>query len=135
MSYLKAVEADTLKLPSSTPENGYVVVMKKKVSYGDQSAAQSAALKVDPMNGSATVEWAPFIRALTVSMIVSWSLTDENDQPLPITIASLNQLTAEDGQFLASEASARAALRGETEQRPFGKPSPSPSTDLPPIIH
>ena len=129
MPYLKPQETDTLTLPSSTPEETYTVTMKRRANYGDQLAAQSAMLKIDSAQGTISeMEWGAYIRSLTVALIVSWTLTDANDHPLPIAAFSLDRLSAEDGQFLSTEAAKRAALRGVAQERPFEKPSSSSSS-------
>jgi hypothetical protein len=123
LPYLQPSQTDQVDLP--TP--GYWVRLKKRATYGDQLAAQSAMLKLDSSNpGSISkMEWGAYIQALTASMLVEWNLTDENDLPLPITVASLEKLSAEDGQFLATEVTNRAKTRGVEQERPF---VPQPST-------
>jgi hypothetical protein len=125
LPYIKPIETDEVALPS---DPAYKVRLKKRATYGDQLAAQSAMLKLDPANpGVNQMEWSAYIQALSVSLIVEWNLTDENDNPLPITGASLARLSSEDGQFLAAEATKRAATRGVEQERPFEKPSSTPS--------
>ena len=127
MGYTRPLETDTLALPSG-PE--YTVTLKQKASFGDQRAAQSAMLKVSAATGEVSdPEWGAYLGVLLSRMIVSWSLTDENDQPLPVTVENIDRLEPEDGQFLAAEVSTRAALRGDARERPFGKPSTSPLAD------
>ena len=121
-TYLQPVETDTFPLPSS-PE--FHVTMKRRASYGDQLDAQSAMLHVDQgFGGTVTkMEWAAYIRALTVKLIVSWDLSDENGAPLPITAGSLDRLNQEDGEFLALEAQKRLKLRQPDSQSNFSQPS------------
>jgi hypothetical protein len=121
-NYLKPVETDVVTLPSS-PE--YTVRMKRKASYGDQLEAQTAMLQVDQsLGGMVTkMEWAAYIRALTVRLIVDWNLSDENGGPLPISASSIDRLNQEDGEFLATEAQTRLRLREKAEEIPFAKPS------------
>ena len=129
MAYLKAIEIDTLTLPSA-PE--YWVKIKRRATYGDQVAAQSAMLKVDTASAALSdIEWGSYIRSLTAAMVVEWNLTDEQDRALPITAESIDRLEPEDGQFLAAEITKRAALRSPERERPFDSPSSQPSTDTP----
>lgn len=125
MGYVKSIETDTLTLPSS-PD--YWVKIKRAATYGDQLGAQSAMLKLESAGSDVVsqMEWSAYIQALTISMTVEWNLTDEHDQPLPITAASLSKLSAEDGQFLASEVSSRAKTRSVEQERPFAGQSSSP---------
>lgn len=106
-TYLKPTETDTLHLPS---DSAFEVRMKALATFGDTNAAQSAMLKIDSANPGAIseMEWGAYVKALTVSMIVEWNLTDDNGAPLPITGANLDDLKPEDGQFLATEAHKRS---------------------------
>jgi hypothetical protein len=117
MPYLQATQTDQVDLPTE----GYWVRLKKRATYGDQLAAQSAMLKLDAANPGTVsqMEWSAYIQALTVSMTVEWNLTDENDAPLPITAENIAKLSAEDGQFLATEVTNRAKTRGVEQERPF----------------
>lgn len=132
MAYLKTPETDTLTLPS---DSAYSVVMKRRATFGDQRAAQSAMVQFsvdDPGNPSAEV--GPYIQTLLLRLIVSWNLTDANDHPLPITAEALDEIDPVDGQFLAAEAGKRAALRKVVQERPFANPSTAPSSDTPSAI-
>lgn len=127
MPYAKPIETDTLELPS---DPSYTVTMKRRASFGDQRRAQAAMIRVDGATGTMSdPEWDAYVGSLLASLIVSWNLTDENDQPMPITPENIDRLAPEDGQFLATEVAKRAALRSEAQQRPFGKPSSPPSTE------
>jgi hypothetical protein len=127
LGYVKTFETDTLTLPSD-PQ--YTVTIKRKASFGDQRAAQSAMLKVDGATGALSdPEWGAYIGSLMTRLIVNWNITDESDQPLPITLENIDKLEPADGQFLFTEASKRAALRGDAQERPFEKPSITPSAD------
>ena len=117
MSYIQPIETDTLALPS---DPAYTVTLKRRASFGDQRRAQAAMLKIDTATGGiGEAEWSAYVSSLLTSLIVAWNLTDENDQPLPITAENIDRLAGEDGQFLATEASKRAALRGAAQERPF----------------
>jgi hypothetical protein len=117
LPYLQPSQTDQVDLPTE----GYWVRLKKRATYGDQLAAQSAMLKLDASNPGtiSQMEWGSYIQALSVSMILEWNLTDENDVLLPITAGSLGKLSAEDGQFLATEITERAKTRGVEQERPF----------------
>lgn len=123
-TYLQPVETDQLTLPSSAE---FHVVMKRRASYGDQLAAQTAMIQVDsPVAGAvpqARMDWAAYMRALTVRLIISWDLSDENGHPLPVTAANIDHLTKEDGEFLAAEAQIRLGLRKQEDERDFAQPS------------
>ncbi len=138
MGYLSAAETDELKLPSN-PDGAFWVRMKKRAQYGDNRAAQSAMLQISPGgpqsngNGGAPqmvtdVEIGAYLGTLAVRLIVEWNLTDEAENPLPITLENLDRLDPEDGDFLATEAQKRVGGRTPEKQVPFGTPSTQPST-------
>lgn len=127
MPYAKPIETDTLSLPS---DESYTVTLKRRASFGDQRRAQAAMMHVDPLTGTMSEpQWDSYIATLLVRLIVSWTITDENNQPMPVTVENLDRLSPEDGQFLIAEATRRAALRSEAEQRPFVSNSSQPSTE------
>ena len=121
-TYLQPIETDILNLPSNQE---FTVRMKRVASYGDQLAAQSAMLQVDQgVTGTITkMEWAAYVKALTVRLIVEWNLSDENGGPLPISAASLDRLRSEDGDYLAAEAQKRLKIRKPEQELPFVTPS------------
>lgn len=125
MPYIKPVESDEVVLPSDAT---YHVRLKKRATYGDQLSAQSAMLRLETGTAGVVsqVEWAEYIQSLTVAMILDWNLTDENDQPLPITASSLARLAPEDGEFLATEVASRAKTRAVEQERPFALPLSKP---------
>ncbi len=146
MGYLSAAETDELKLPSN-PE--FWVRMKRRASYGDNRAAQSAMLQVSAapqqpqqpngqqLNGNAPqmvtdVEIGEYLGTLTVRLIVEWNITDVEGKLLPITLPNLDRLDPEDGDFLSAEAQKRVGGRAPEQQAPFGKPSGPPATATPP---
>jgi hypothetical protein len=124
LPYIKPTESDEVRLPSDAT---YFVRLKRRATYGDQLAAQSAMVKVDSANPVATnMEWGAYIRALTVALILEWNVDDENGVVLPISAESLSRLSAEDGQFLSTEATNRAKTRAVEQERPFALPLSNP---------
>lgn len=121
MGYQKPNEVDELSLPS---DPSFVVKMKRRASFGDQRAAQSAMIKVNGQTGQVSdVEWTAYVGALLPRLIVSWNVTDENDQLLPINAATIDNLDAEDGTFLTNEAVKRTGQGGVAQSGPFETPS------------
>lgn len=133
MGYLKTIPIDTLPLPSN-PE--YHVRMRARATAGIVRAAQTAMIHVDttyadPATGKpldkaqaiTTTEWGAYTRELAFGLLVDWNLTDDNDQPLPLTRENLDLLEPEDGQFLDDEAAKRAKLRSGPAEQDFTKPS------------
>ena len=121
MSYLKASEVDTLTLPS---DSAYFVKMRRRIKWGAISKAQSAMLKVDVGSAQLTdVEMGAGMNYLIAGAVVEWNLTDANEQVLPITPESIDELEPEDGQFLMLEASKRMAVRKPEAEAPFASPS------------
>ncbi len=120
MPYIKPTESDEISLPS---DPAYKIRLKKRSTFGDQLAVQRAMSKIE---GGAVVGidggWVDGLHSLAVAMIVSWNLTDENDQPLPITPASLALLSPEDGAFLIAEVTKRSQTRAVEQERPFALP-------------
>jgi hypothetical protein len=141
MSYLKADSQDTdkLRLPSD-PDGEFYALMKKRAAYGDQLAAQSAVVQVladSGQNGQPVtpdVDTAAYARTLITRLVVEWNLTDEAEQPLPITIENVERLYPEDGEFLATEAAKRVGQRTAEKQLPFKNGSGRPSTATPSAI-
>jgi hypothetical protein len=146
MGYLKTADNDPLPLPTA-PE--FVVYMKRRATWGDTSAAQAAmihegmvssATRSQAMNGAAPDEAAQvaeviseaetdaYMQTLVARMVVSWNLTDEHGQPLPISRATVGLLEPEDGEFLAGEAQKRRGGRPAEQQGPFKRPSGRRST-------
>lgn len=137
MGYLTAPETDELRLPSN---DTYWVRMKKRAQYGDNRAAQSAMLQFSTggpqSNGNGAspqmvtdVEVGAYMGTLAVRLITAWNLTDEAENPLPITLDNLDRLDPEDGEFLATEAQKRVGGRAPEKQAPFQKPSGQRLTD------
>jgi hypothetical protein len=95
--------------------------MKRRASYGDVEGSRSAGLKITQgMTGaSAAIEWKAIVTYLLMALIVSWNLTDENDQPLTINAVNLMKLDPGDGDFLAAEATKRSELRPQVQEVPF----------------
>lgn len=121
MPYLKAAEVDELTLPSNPT---YIVKMKRRASFGDQRAAQSAMLKINGQTGQVSdPEWAAYVGALLPRLIVEWNLTDENDNPLIVSPSSIDLLDPEDGQFLTIEATKRTGRGGSSSSGPFAMQS------------
>lgn len=124
MAYLKPQQVDVLPFPSN-PD--YTVTLKRRASFGDTEKASGGMLQVDvtPDLKSFTpkVDSSAYIKSLIVSMVVSWTATDEDDTLLPITEASLYKLDPIDGKFLIDEVSKRSQTRPEELERPFEKPS------------
>lgn len=124
MSYLKTVAIDTLPLPSN-PD--FHVRMRARATWGIERKIQEAMVSVDeiqpgsPITPRMKVEGAA--TTLMLALLVDWNLTDENDQPLPLTAENLDELAPEDGQFIAAEAGKRLALRGVAQEKLFATPS------------
>jgi hypothetical protein len=153
--YEVSVATDPLPLPSN-PE--CIVHMKRKGDYGAELDVQDALVKINANQmdaiqaaqqknghrkngmsaealktlGLSKIELAESKRVMTVSLIVSWNLEDENGQPRPITVETLNKLAPEDGHFLTEEAMKRMPThQTEEERRPFEKPRGSTSAPHP----
>lgn len=102
-------EVDTLALPSN-PE--FTVTVKRRIKGGAYADALSRSLRAD---GDIQV----MIRALMAGAVVSWTLTDGDDQPVPVSEEAIGDLERLDYDFLKEEVSKRAALRPEAEEAPF----------------
>lgn len=135
MGYVKPQDTDLLKLPS---DPSYWVRFRKKVLWGVRTDSQGSMVSVaatpkKPVKGQpdaepeaemiTKAEWSAYIRTLVLGFISEWNLTDENDEPLPITLENLAMLEDEDGQYLASEAQARSKLRSVKADGPLGRRS------------
>lgn len=124
MGYLKPRELEELPLPS---DPSYKVWVKRRPTWGDKALVRANFLK--PMIGAdgemgADMDMYEYWMRMTVAMIDHWNLTDEDDQPLPVTAESLAQLYPEDGDFLRAQAEERmSAKRPESEEAPLGSTS------------
>jgi hypothetical protein len=140
MGYLKTPESDQLTLPS---DPAYWVRMKRRASWGDSSAAQSAMVKVSPAalpaNGNGAdptaeilneVELAAYLHTLVARSLVEWNITDDQERPVPINVKTVALLDPQDGDFLALEAQKRLGGRSAAQQGPFKKPSGRQSTAI-----
>jgi hypothetical protein len=150
MGYLKPVETDPLALPS---DKQWVVHMKKRANWGDTAAAQAAmvhegmvaaATRNQALNGSGPADEAAqvaevisgaetdaYMQTLVARLIVTWNLTDEQGQPLHVSVDTVALLEPEDGEFLAEQAQKRRGGRPAAQQRPFKKPSGQRPTATP----
>lgn len=131
MAYIKTAQVDVLPFPS---DPNFTVTMKRKASFGDTEKASAGMLQIDvapDLKGfTPKVDPGAYIKSLVLSMVVSWTVTDEDDSLLPVTEASLYKLDPVDGQFLIDEATKRSKARPEAQEVPFVKPSSdsSPAT-------
>ena len=104
------------------------------------SKIKRSKLVVDPASGQGVLtesESQAYFSTLLERMIVEWNLDDEQGRILPITRETLDELEAEDGDFLVKEAQARLKGRPPAEEGPFEKPSPEsspPESTEPPAI-
>lgn len=114
-------QTDTLALPSN-PE--FTVTVKRRVKGGDYSDALSRSLD-GGREGVSQVQ--AMVRALMEVGIVSWTLTDDDDNIVPVTSEAIGQLEREDYEFLRDEIGKRSALRPEKDEIPFGNGSGSSS--------
>lgn len=135
MAYIKPSAVDTLSLPT---DPAFTVVMKRRASFGDVEAARNAMVTLDTQLDSkqeakvdAKVEYANYLRELLPRLIVSWNLTDEEDQPLPVNAKSMERLDPIDGDFLSKEAQKRSSLRPQVQEVPFEKQSGASSPNTP----
>lgn len=125
MSYRKPIGIDTLTLPSN-PE--YHVRMRARGTYGAQRAASSAMLQVvDDFSEGAKkavtkAEFGAYVGSLILSLVVDWNLTDENENPIPVTLEEIDKLEPEDGKYLGDEATRRMALRSGAAEENFKTP-------------
>lgn len=129
---MPAYSIDTSVVDLPLPSNPECVVQMKRVAlHGDRAAAEKAMLKVSmdaSGAGISDVEWSAFITTLICRLVVNWNLTDAEGVPLPITAASIDLLTQEDGAFLTAEAQKRIGGRPAAAEVPFVNHSPVSSS-------
>jgi hypothetical protein len=113
LAYL-STQTDTLTLPSG-PE--WTVTMKRRVSGGDHSDALTESLARE--EGAVGSRYQIYLRNLMPKLIVSWTLTDEQDRPLPITPQTVGLLHRADWDFLVAECEKRVEERPAEQEGPF----------------
>jgi hypothetical protein len=113
---------DTLTLPSNADFN---VTVKRRIKGGDHSDAMRLALEA--ADSSIPSRMQTFGRSLLGVAIISWNLTDENEQPVPVSDQAIGELERVDYEFLSAEVGKRAALRTEEAEAPFVSGSGSTS--------
>lgn len=69
-----------------------VKIYLKALKYGKSREALSLALKVNTTTGTASMDSGLLATLRALYQVKSWELTDENDEPLPITLATLDEL-------------------------------------------
>jgi len=67
----------------------------KKLTFGESRKAIQGAIKTNPMTKQAEVDQTLASILRSVAMIKDWELTDENDEKLPITFDSFEELDEE----------------------------------------
>jgi hypothetical protein len=67
----------------------------RKLSFGDSRKAIQGAIKYNPVTKQTEIDQTLAGLLRTIKMIESWDLTDENDNPLPITVETLDKLDEE----------------------------------------
>jgi maltodextrin utilization protein YvdJ len=71
-------------------------IVLKKMTFGESRKAISGAMNMNVMTGKATVDASLAGVLRTIAQIKDWDLTDENDEKLPITLATFDNLLDED---------------------------------------
>jgi hypothetical protein len=73
-----------------------VKITLKSMSFGESRKAMSSAMSLDPISGKATVDASLMGVSRTVAMIADWELTDENDEKLPVSLETFDELLDEE---------------------------------------
>ena len=73
--------------PVGVEDGPYYVVIKKYLTGDEFEAAKRAlsSVKIEDSNLTPEPDIAAYQRELIVASVIDWNLTDENDQPLPLT--------------------------------------------------
>lgn len=91
MGYIRPQTVTRYDFPS---DSNYYFDWKSFVSYGEMKAATEAALATAPKDdqGNVKPDNEAAQRYLMAAYIAGWNLTDEMDQPLPVTPDALTKL-------------------------------------------
>lgn len=68
----------------------------KPLKYGKSREAMSLSVHVDPMTGKASMDTALLATLRALHQIGDWELTDDNDEKLPISLETLDNVLAEE---------------------------------------
>lgn len=69
-----------------------VKIYLKTLKYGKSREALNLALHINTTTGKATMDSGLLATLRALYQIKDWELTDENDEPLPISLATLDEL-------------------------------------------
>lgn len=64
----------------------------KKLSFGKQRKLQGEVTKVDSKSGKVDIDASLMMAKMTVDAIVDWDFTDEEENKLPISIHTLDEV-------------------------------------------
>lgn len=71
-------------------------IFLKPLKYGKAREALNVALKVNTVTGQASMDSGLLATLRALYQIKDWELTDENDEKLPITLETLDEVLGED---------------------------------------
>ena len=92
--------------------------MMKAVSQITQPLSKKGAERLD---ASATFEWTDYSFARCSAYLLDWSLSDENDNKMPLTRATLEQLHADLFDLIDGAIDAHETKMGEIKKAKGGK--------------
>lgn len=110
-SYLKKNTNNTIEVQGQK-------ITIKNLSFGDSRKALNLSTKMDYAKKSAEIDSGLMAALRALYSIVDWDLTDENDEKLPITLDTLDNVLDEDfvGELMQAVQQATMSGNGVTEQ-------------------
>ncbi len=120
----KSITTKQVRAPHWEPHEAVVI---RSLNTDDEEYIQDGLAGIDP-NGQPRI-YAGRNKRLTLQRgIVSWTLTDEHNKPLPVSEQSIRELASVDSQFIFDEISALNKPMSESEKKASTMPA-TPSTE------
>lgn len=68
----------------------------KPISFGDSRSAVKEAFQIDPLTNKSSIDATLLGVLRAIAQIKDWDLTDENDQKLPVTLETFDNILDEE---------------------------------------
>lgn len=85
----------------------------KPITYGDSRKIMEQAMAIDIVTEDVKIDAMLLSTLRVLAQVDTWNLTDENDEPLPVTLETLDEL---DGDFVEALVNAVSVANKEKPQ-------------------
>lgn len=111
--------AATLTIHADDWEPSESVQIRPKLSFGDKLAIEKSMFTVRTEKGDVSMEAELTAMKQTTleRMIVGWTFTDEQGQPVPVTPDTIRSLDAETAEYIYEQINAQNPPRTKDEQQ------------------